>query len=153
MARIRARALITSLLLAALGPALIASCGGPPAALLNSGAQGSGSDAGTAGTGTGGTGTGGAVRSCGMSAGTQVCVSVPTSRLSGDVEVNVTANPAPDELHLSWGPTADATDDLLVDFHKPWTFRWPTTDYPDGPGFLVLRAAPAPGGLGDPVSV
>jgi hypothetical protein len=95
----------------------------------------------------------GPARACGASGGTPLCLSAPSARLSGEVAVTVTADAGVDELEFSWGATPETAEHLLTDFDAPWEFRWPTASHPDGAGYLVVRAAPAATGLGQPVAL
>jgi hypothetical protein len=142
MAHVRRSALIAALVLLATG-----ACTGPVAAPPEPRALGLPATAPAAGT----------ARACGTSGGTALCVSVPVTgpndAVQGDVTVDVTADSAFDQLDFAWGPTPDSTTPVFADFAAPWEFRWPTHELPDGAGYLVVQAAPAATGLGQPVAV
>jgi hypothetical protein len=150
MAHTRGAALIAAVVLLA---TFTTACGGPVAAPTGPAAAPAADGLAAAQTAT--------ARECGTSGGTPLCVSVPvrpsgdagSGEVRGEVAVTVTAASSFDELDFSWGPTPETTKPVFVDFAAPWGFRWPTRGLPDGAGYLVVRAAPAATGLGQPVAL
>ena len=84
-------------------------------------------------------------RTCGLSKGHKICVTLPGRNLKGVVNVRVRNRPNGGMLYVSWVPKGGPPQRLKTTFGRDpvtrnYSFRWPTQKYLDARGVLQIRA-------------
>jgi hypothetical protein len=83
--------------------------------------------------------------SCGPSGTHQICVSAPSSTLSGETTITITNSPNSGNVYVRWVPNGKSSIYLITRFGpspatNDYSFVWPTQKYADGTGTLQVRA-------------
>ena len=84
------------------------------------------------------------VQTCGTSNGHTICVTLPSSTLTGAVPVTVTNNPNSGTVIATWIPSGKSAIALITDYApspatNDYTFVWPTQKYLDAAGTLRVQ--------------
>ena len=80
---------------------------------------------------------------CGNTSGHQVCITLPSTTLSGPVPVTMTTSGNKGQFIVNWVPDSGPSTYLMWIFGasgvpKDYSFTWPTQKFPDGSGTLQV---------------